>query len=129
MPIGVLMTSVLLIDDDRELLSVLSALLESLGYETRTASNGVEGLARFAEEPTRIVVTDLVMPDKEGLETIRELRAISPDVRILAISGGGLTLDARDVLAIARELGADDVLAKPFTREQLAESMFDLEAA
>ena len=114
------MTSVLVIDDDPQLLDVVAALLGSLGYEPRTACGGVEGVESFRAEPTPIVVTDLRMPDKEGAETIRDLRDIRPDVRILAISGA---------IAEACELGADDVLAKPFTRRQLADSMSALEAA
>ena len=81
----------------------------------RGTQDGAEGLRVFA---TDVVVTDLIMPGKEGIHTIMELREAAPDVRILAVSGGGVGLH-HDVLSDADALGADASLAKLFTVDQL----------
>lgn len=109
---------VLVIDDDDAMRSTIRRILERDGHEVHEARNGSEGLRVFREEPAEVVVTDLIMPDKEGIETIVELRAEAPAVRILAISEGGISL-AEDALDDAVALGADASLPKPFTVDQL----------
>ena len=81
------MTRVLLIEDDDLVRATLRDALESNGYEVATATNGLDGLERFRSAPADVVVTDILMPEKEGIETIIELRRDHPEVKIIAISG------------------------------------------
>lgn len=104
---------ILIIDDDLAVRDTLIAILEDHGYEVITAVNGEQGLAVFRRERPDLLVTDIVMPVKEGLQTIREIREEWPDMKIIAISGGSRT-ERHDFLEIARQLGAWDVVVKPF---------------
>ena len=104
---------ILIIDDDLAVRDTLIAILEDRGYEVITAVNGQQGLAVFRRELPDLLVTDIVMPVKEGLQTIREIREERPDMKIIAISGGSRT-ERHDFLEIARQLGAWDVIVKPF---------------
>ncbi|MCP3955776.1 MAG: response regulator, partial [Desulfobacterales bacterium] len=80
---------ILIIDDDIHVLAMLRKMLEREGYEIVVALDGNEGLRLYRENPTKLIITDLIMPEKEGLETIIELRQNFPDTRIIAMSGGG----------------------------------------
>ena len=113
---------ILVVDDDAAVRTLLSRLLTDTGYEVFEASDGHAGLKIAAERPVDVVITDLVMPEGEGLETIPKLRALHPQTRILAISGafGGQYLKA------AQLLGADYALAKPVDREELVGAIQDL---
>jgi DNA-binding response OmpR family regulator len=104
---------ILIIDDDLAVRDTLIVILEERGYEVITAVNGQQGLAVFRREQPDLLVTDIVMPVKEGLQTIREIREERPDMKIIAISGGSRT-ERHDFLEIARQLGAWDVIVKPF---------------
>ena len=112
------MADILIIDDESMIRESLSNLFTREGYSVEVAVDGADGLKKFSENPARVVVTDIVMPEKEGIETISELRTRYPDVRIIAISGGGRRGNVQ-FLDIARKLGADAALAKPFTRAQI----------
>lgn len=112
------MADILIIDDESLIRDSLSNLFRREGYIVAVASNGIDGLRKFTDDPARLVVTDIVMPEMEGIETIRELRARHPGVVIIAISGGGRHGSVQ-FLEIARKLGADAALAKPFTRAQI----------
>ena len=105
---------VLLIDDDELVLETMQLALTGTGHDVRVARDGGEALGVAAEFRPDLVVTDIVMPQREGLETIRELRRARPEVRIVAVSGGGSTRYS-DYLDLARKFGADRVLRKPFT--------------
>ena len=107
------MNSVLVIDDDPVIRSVVRRVLEKKGFEVSTAGDGQSGLSRFAELNPDLVMVDIVMPGKEGMATILELREAHPDARILAMTGGG-NFTAGDVLRIAELLGADNSIEKPF---------------
>ena len=109
---------VLLIDDDIELLRQMSRALFSAGFDVEAAPDGLVGLERFQANRSDLVITDLIMPTREGVETIVALRKLSPDVRIIAISGG-YRVGPADFLSLARHVGADDVLAKPFRLAEL----------
>lgn len=113
------MPRILLVEDEDSLRHMLGLILRKMGHEVMEAANGKEALELCLVEPPDVVVTDLVMPDKEGLETIREIRQLQPDIKIIAMSGGG-RVNATDYLAIARKLGADQTLTKPFSNEALA---------
>ena len=83
------MALILIIDDDDQIRRVLRKTLERDGYDVADAPNGKEGIRLYRENPADLVITDIIMPEKEGIETIRELRRDFPEVKIIAISGGG----------------------------------------
>ena len=118
---------VLVIDDNADLCANLRAGLEIEGYEVLTASNGEQGLKQLAEHKVDAVVTDLFMPDKDGIETIVELRKLSPKVKIVAMSGWTST-QGSDYLRVAREIGASVTLQKPFDPEELSRVVRQLAA-
>lgn len=112
------MSRILLIDDDASLRKMLRLTLLELGHTVIEACNGREGLQACAVTPVDLVLTDIIMPEKEGLETIMEMRRTDPHTRIVAMSGGGRMV-GKDYLALARRLGANRVLEKPFTTEEM----------
>lgn len=93
-------------------------MLEAAGYYVRQACDGGAGLELFDQHRPELVVTDVLMPNKEGIETTLELRRRDPMVRIVAMTGGG-GIDAGSILDIARKLGTNAVLRKPFTKADL----------
>ena len=93
-------------------------ILEQAGYRVIEAPDGKAGMRAFRDHRPNLVITDLFMPEQEGIQTIRELRAEAPDTKILAISGGG-TFGFSNVLAGLEHLGADGTLRKPFHRREL----------
>jgi PAS domain S-box-containing protein len=106
---------ILVVDDEAGVRSFLCAALAQAGYEAMEAANGKQALSRLRQAPAQLVITDLVMPEGEGLETIRAIRQEFPNVGVIAISGafGG------EFLKVAEKLGADAILAKPLTAELL----------
>jgi CheY-like chemotaxis protein len=107
---------ILLVEDDDAVREILRKALVAAGHEVDEASNGDVALAAYRRQTADLVITDLVMPEKDGLETIMELRRIDPAVRIVAMSGGGRTLGPGQLyLESARALGARQILSKPFT--------------
>jgi DNA-binding response OmpR family regulator len=114
------MTRILVIEDETAFQTVIKDALEKAGYEVGVASDGEVGLRLFAEQPYDVVITDILMPNKEGLETILELSEQSLDVKIIAISGGGIGL-GDDLLEMAQDFGAQRALRKPITMKQLLE--------
>ena len=111
------MHTILVVDDERSIRELCEMLLDGAGYEVRTAEHGAAALRLLDERAADLVVCDLVMPEKEGLETIPEIRRRWPDTRILAMSGG--SPDRPAFLSMARHLGAIHTLAKPFSPEAL----------
>ena len=85
------MARILIIDNDVQILNMLRQTLEREGYDVLKASNGKQGIRLHREEPVDLIITDIIMPEKEGIETILELKRDYPDVKIIAISGGGRT--------------------------------------
>lgn len=122
------MTRILLIDDDPLVRETLAAMLRASDHEVVEAENGEVGLAVFAEGGFEAAVVDILMPEKEGLETVQELRRLQPDLAIVTISGGpsirftGAAGDL-DFLRMARTLGADEALRKPLTRSALLDAL------
>jgi len=112
------MATILIIDDDQSIRDVLRLYLEDAGYQVIEANDGVEGLTRFAEQPVDLVILDIFMPQKDGIETMNELRELSQDCHVLAISGGSSDR-YMDYLPHARILGANEVMTKPFSEEAL----------
>jgi DNA-binding response OmpR family regulator len=109
---------ILIIDDDDQLRHMLCQALEQAGYEAVEARDGQEGLEQYRAAPTDLIITDILMPGKEGLETIMELRREVPEVKIIAISGGGQTGNMT-FLEVARYLGAQRAFQKPFELREL----------
>jgi CheY-like chemotaxis protein len=99
--------------------------LEGAGYEVAEAPDGTQGIRLYRQQPCDLVITDIIMPEKEGLETIRELRRDFPDVKILAISGGG-RIRPDEYLPLAKKFGAHRTLAKPFEQKELLEAVQEL---
>jgi CheY-like chemotaxis protein len=111
-------TSILLVEDDAAVLSVLRSALVNAGYRVVPATDGAEAEATLTREEFALVITDLIMPGKDGIEMIKELRKTHPRLPILAISGGG-RMPRDGYLKVAHLLGAQAVLGKPFSNEQL----------
>jgi CheY-like chemotaxis protein len=112
------MASVLLVEDSTGLRELMSIGLRANGYEVGQAPDGRRALTMQREKPFEVVVTDLFMPEMDGIETIQTLRQEFPDIAIVAISGVP-TKTGADFLEVAHELGADQVLRKPFTIPEL----------
>jgi YesN/AraC family two-component response regulator len=106
------MAKILLIEDEPGVRETLAAAVESKGHTAVVATNGREGLEKYGQDAFDLVITDIIMPEKEGIETIKELRKLNPNVKIVAISGGGRTGNM-DFLKIAKSLGAMQTITKP----------------
>jgi CheY-like chemotaxis protein len=107
------MKKILVIDDDSLVRDTIVRILERKGYMVLVAADGVRGLRMFHTEQPDLVITDIIMPEKEGLQTIREIRGNRPDAKIIAISGGA-RIGNMDFLRMAGELGASEIMPKPF---------------
>jgi DNA-binding response OmpR family regulator len=116
------LSNVLVIDDDPAIRSLIASTLSRLGYRVRTAEDGATGLRQFAAEPADLVIVDIFMPEKEGIETIIELRRRLAIPRIIAISGGG-AIGGMEALQLARMIGAEAALLKPFSMSALVETV------
>lgn len=112
------MPKILIIDDEDQVRKMLKQLLESNSYDTVEARNGIEGLELFKTAIPDLVLTDLIMPEKEGLETIREMKKLNPGTKIIAISGGGINKPDM-YLDLASKLGAQHVFSKPVKNQEL----------
>lgn len=112
------MATIVLIDDDKDVRRTLVRMLETAGHEVHEAADGDSVLELSIRVDPQLVITDFLMPEKEGFETIMTLKRDQPPLRIIAMSGGGRS-GGMDFLDMARSLGADEVLQKPFRRAEL----------
>lgn len=119
------MTRILLIEDDTALRRMLYYDLIAAGYAVAEAVHGADGLMQLRQNPVDLVITDMLMPEMDGVETIQQLRRSFPDIKIMAISGGGLA-SPDHYLRIAKKLGADKTLKKPFTFPELLDVVHEL---
>lgn len=119
------MFRILVIDDEEAILEVLKICFSREGYEVEVALDGDVGMAIHRTRPVDIVLTDILMPHKEGFETIRELRTEFPDLKIIAMSGGGLN-ESGTYLDLAKAFGADKIFTKPFELSELKEGVQEL---
>ena len=119
------MQRILIIDDEETSLDILRQILEIEGYEVVEARNGQEGIEIFRKQSFDLVITDLVMPVKDGLKTILELRQTDPDIPVIAISGGGV-IDKERYLSVAGYIDRVTTLPKPFNRLDLVDSVHRL---
>jgi DNA-binding response OmpR family regulator len=116
---------ILVIDDDDQVRTLLRQVMEWANYEVIEACNGREGVQKHRKHPADLVITDLIMPEQEGLETISLFKKEYPHLKIIAISGGG-RIGPEAYLPAAQELGADKVFSKPFDVRELAEAVKEL---
>ncbi|MAF96260.1 MAG: response regulator [Rhodospirillaceae bacterium] len=114
------MARILVVDDEELARFTIRDILETAGHDVDEAANGNEAISYQTANPFDLIITDIIMPEKEGVETIIELKRDYPDLKIIAISGGGRTKNL-DFLKLADEFGADKILAKPFSEEELLE--------
>jgi DNA-binding response OmpR family regulator len=119
------MARILIIEDESALRSLMKDALENADHEVMEASDGNMGVKMFNENKFDVVITDILMPKKEGLEVILEMTDLSPDVKIIAISGGGIGL-GDDLLDIYMEFGAKKALRKPVRMEHLLDVVKDV---
>ena len=119
------MARVLVVDDESQMRELLCQALEGRGHTVDQAADGREALRRFAQQQPDLVITDLVMPEMEGIETIQALRRKCPAIPIIAISGGG-RVEPENYLAIAGQIGADRTFAKPFRLEEILTAVQEL---
>jgi DNA-binding response OmpR family regulator len=111
------MARILLIEDDIQFQKLLCHMLKCDGHDVQKAFNGDEGINCFHETPADLIITDITMPEKTGLDVISELKSAYPEVKIIAMSGGGRA--GTKLLNMAQAIGARRTLKKPFTREAL----------
>ena len=116
---------ILIIEDDAALRETICDILEAANYEVKDTNNGKEGLAWHKEQLFDLIITDILMPDIDGLEIIMEIREKYPETKLIAISGGGYIASAQYLYA-AEKLGSQKVLSKPFENEELISKVNDL---
>jgi CheY-like chemotaxis protein len=112
------MERILIIDDEPQIRSMLRLMLERDGYEVAEAPDGIEGIRVYRQNPADLIITDLIMPNKDGIGMIIDLKKEFPDVKIIAMSGGGLN-KPEGYLKGAKKLGASCTLTKPIDREEM----------
>jgi len=120
------MASILVLDDFQQITTLLQRILGEAGHEVIVASTVQDALVAMSERPTDLVITDIFMPDRDGLDFIKDIRARYPAVRILAISGGVGRFPAGPYLTMAQYSGAERTLTKPFEPAALLKSVSEL---
>ncbi len=123
------MSTVLIIDDEDHIRILLSRILKKEGYDVLEASDGVDGVALVKSAAIDLVITDIVMPNKEGIETISDIYDYDPNMKVIAMSGGGVHLNVETCLDVARMSGALKVLRKPFRIEEVTTVVSEILAA
>jgi CheY-like chemotaxis protein len=112
------MQKILVIEDNAIVRNTIMRILQLAGYTVVTANDGLEGVSLFRQEMPDLVISDIIMPQQEGIGTIRQILTEFPGTKIIAISGGG-RIGNTDFLQMARKLGAVDALSKPFDPDDL----------
>ncbi len=123
------MAKILIVDDEAHMRLLVSSMLKTDKYELLTAENGDAAVEMLQKENVDLLITDLVMPMKNGIDLIMELKHTHPKLKIIAMSGGGGINGRFDYLPIAKLIGAENILRKPFKREELSGAVMDLLAA
>jgi len=119
------MARILIIDDDKQIRFIIRELLESSGYKVEEASDGEEAIKLNQKKAFDLIITDIIMPGKEGIQTIQEFKKENPKVKIIAISGGGY-IGPTVYLDMAKKMGADLSIPKPFNMEMFLEKVNNL---
>jgi DNA-binding response OmpR family regulator len=112
---------ILVIDDEDMIRDMLREIFEQEGHEVSEAGNGKVGVENYKQKPADLIITDINMPEKDGFQTIQELKAIQPDVKIVALTGFGL-----HNLPVAYDLGADRVFEKPIMPKEFLQVIREL---
>ena len=112
------MSGILLVDDEEGIRNLLNAFLEGKGYKVYSAANGEQAMTLFTEHHPDMVITDIFMPEKDGLEVVAEVRRQDSRVPLIVISGGG-RMRLGDILQVARQMGATQVVSKPVSLGEL----------
>ncbi len=116
------MARILIIDDESQIRSMLRLMLERVGYEIAEAPDGIEGIRQYRENPADLIITDLIMPNKDGIGMIIDLKKEFPRVKIIAMSGGGVNRP-EGYLDGAKKLGATRTLTKPIDRDEMLKAV------
>jgi DNA-binding response OmpR family regulator len=116
-------SKILLIEDDPTLRFAVSEFLRSEEFDCRDVSSGQEGMELLSEWEPDLIITDLLMPGKDGLQVITEVRELGRAIPILVMTGGGVTITSSPLLDIASTFGANETVLKPFTNSQLLEKI------
>ena len=119
------MAGILIVEDDKDLREMLKTSLLKKKYTVLEASNGKDALSHFKPAITDLVITDLIMPDEDGLKVIMKIKEIKPSTKIIAISGGGKA-GPGNYLNLAIALGADEIFSKPFSIIDLLKKIDEL---
>ena len=116
------MARIIVIEDEAAIRRLVTRILARSGHEVREAENGRDGVALHRAEPADLVITDVFMPEQDGIETIRQIREFAPDTPIIAMSGGGAR-GSVDSLEGAEAIGAQTVMQKPFSPGELEQAV------
>ncbi len=119
------MPRILVIEDDANIRTLLATILTREGYTVTQAENGKIGVESYRKDPPDLVITDMIMPEMEGAETILNIRSDNPDAKIIAISGGGISVNTSTCLLIGKMMGAVRTLNKPFTKSDILDAVRD----
>jgi DNA-binding NtrC family response regulator len=119
------MAKILIVDDEVSIRTLVSKILAKDGHETVVAENGVHACNGFQNAEIDLIITDLVMPERNGIEMIIELKKSHPDMKVIAISGGSGFSEQIDLLSVAKLLGAKYIIKKPFTVDQIRDAVND----
>lgn len=119
------MAQILVIEDDLEMREMLKTMLEREGYDVLIAADGQEGFDVFSSEPTNLIITDILMPEKDGIDVIDYFHSNYPGVNIIAISGGGC-VGPEDWLQLVKHMGVSYTFKKPFNRKELLKTVREL---
>ncbi|MGA1867433.1 MAG: response regulator [bacterium] len=119
------MARILIIDDDVQIQEMLKQMLERAGYEVVTAPNGKVAIKLYREDPADLIITDLIMPEMEGIETIRKFKRDFPNIAIIAMSGGG-RISPDSYLGMVKKFGVKHTFVKPIKRAELLEAVQEL---
>jgi two-component system, chemotaxis family, chemotaxis protein CheY len=119
------MAKILIIDDDKMVRETLRLILAAAGHQILLANDGKQGVKMFIETMPDLVITDILMPEKEGVETIGDIRKLKAKVPIIAMSGGG-RVGNMSFLAVAKQFGADRTFAKPFEPDEVVDAVTEL---
>jgi CheY-like chemotaxis protein len=122
------MGRILVIDDDEQVRGALKQMLEREGHEVIEAEDGKVGIRLYLQQPTDLIITDILMPEIGGIDTISSIKGQIPEAKIVAISGGGTAMPAEDCLDYAERLGADRVFSKPVSKDDLISAVRELTA-
>ncbi len=119
------MAEIMVVDDEEQIRMMIKQLLEREGHKVIAISNGAEAVRAYRRNPVDLIITDLIMPDKEGIEIITELKREFPEVKIIAMSGGG-RVGPDNYLFLAEKLGAQRTFSKPFDPQELLSAIEEI---